>query len=163
MKFLLVSDTHSKTAPVVEWIEENKDLKIDLIIHLGDYDSDGDEIEKLTGIETRSVLGNNDYDRNSRPLTINLEACGHKILATHGHKYGVPYNFQRLYLLAKQEEADLVLFGHSHEFLFEEEDGIYFINPGSPSFPRGDGKKSIAILDLDQDGRMNLERILFEK
>ena len=49
----------------------------------------------------------------------------------HGHKYRVKLGIYSLLLRAKELNADIALFGHTHEKLLEKEDGIIILNPGS--------------------------------
>ncbi len=69
----------------------------------------------------------------------------------HGHQYGVKMSLQSLYYRAKEKEADIVLFGHTHVPCCEQEDGIWLINPGSPSRPRLAGKGSYALIDIKEN------------
>ena len=48
---------------------------------------------------------------------LNLE--GHRILLTHGHRYGVKNGLGGLLNRAAQEGADIVLFGHTHQPMTE--------------------------------------------
>ena len=50
---------------------------------------------------------------------------------THGHLYNVIFGMDRLYYLAKENNCNLVLYGHTHIQKMEEHDGIIFLNPGS--------------------------------
>ncbi len=52
-------------------------------------------------------------------------------MCTHGHKYGVKSGRGRLYQAAVEKEAQLVLFGHTHEAEEFTMEGIRFFNPGS--------------------------------
>ena len=59
------------------------------------------------------------------------------ILITHGHRFGVNNGLLKLELLAQQENANLVFFGHTHQLGAEEIKGKIFLNPWSISQPRG--------------------------
>ncbi len=56
-------------------------------------------------------------------------------------------------LWAKREKADIVLFGHTHVAKTEYAEGVYFVNPGSPSCPR-EGRPSYAVIDIEENGIM---------
>ena len=62
---------------------------------------------------------------------------GLKILYTHGHLYEVKKGMFKLSRKAMDENASIVLFGHTHERFCAEQDGILYFNPGSISVPRG--------------------------
>lgn len=57
----------------------------------------------------------------------------HRILVTHGHKYGVPHpDSRRLADRAALWDADLVIFGHTHRFAdkYENSGRCRILNPG---------------------------------
>ena len=60
-----------------------------------------------------------------------IDIDGVKVFYTHGHDYGVKSDLTKLYFKAKSLGVNVVLFGHTHEKLILEKDGILFINPGS--------------------------------
>lgn len=149
VEIFVVSDTHGR---IEDFINYSKKLdKPDLIIHLGDYVEDGFEIKERMGIETIIVKGNCDFLINGNIneeeiLTLNEK----RIFITHGHRYNVKMDILDLFYRAKEEMADLVLFGHTHAPLISEEGGILFMNPGSPSLPRGLIDKSFGFLDIEE-------------
>ena len=61
------------------------------------------------------------------------------------------------YELTEDEDADFVIYGHTHVFSHYERHGKVYINPGTAGQDRGDGK-SMAVLTLKEDG-YKLERI----
>lgn len=147
MKIFVVSDTHGSTRELIN--KMNSLEKPDLIIHLGDYIEDGVKIEKKTGIKTVIVKGNGDYFHSEYNEDEILNINGKTIFITHGHNYGVRYSIDNLFYKAKEVNADLVLFGHTHVSTFFEEDGIIVMNPGSASMPRGfNRKKTFGIIEI---------------
>ena len=77
-----------------------------------------------------AVKGNCDFVGEEEKI-IQLE--GFKILLTHGHLYGVKSGYLRLIYRAKELGCDIVIFGHTHQPLIMQEDGILFLNPGTCS------------------------------
>ena len=59
------------------------------------------------------------------------EKTGKKIFITHGHLYNVKYTLNNLYYAAREKNADIVCFGHTHNPMSEYVDGLYVLNPGS--------------------------------
>ncbi len=155
MKIAIISDTHGSINNVVEKI---KQLNIDVIIHLGDFSDDGRDIGYLTEHITYVVKGNNDYLAATDSENIFINLGGVDFFITHGHRYSVYRGVNRLVEKAKTVGAKIALYGHTHVFNEEIVDGVWVINPGSPSYPRYGDDKSFAILDLDI---MELERIKF--
>lgn len=141
----VVSDTHMDKVAIEKISQILKDT--DMIIHLGDNVKDVQEIKKYYKNKIISVRGNCDF-RSDAPFELLEEIDGNKILITHGHNYDVKYSELRLMYRAKEVGANIVLFGHTHVSKIQYEEGIWFINPGSPSLPRKGGK-SIALIDIN--------------
>jgi putative phosphoesterase len=55
-----------------------------------------------------------------------------------------------LHYRAREVEADIVCFGHSHILGAEMIEGILFINPGSILLPRERSEKTYIILDVHE-------------
>ncbi|MDO5755624.1 MAG: metallophosphoesterase [Tissierellia bacterium] len=153
MKIAIISDTHGSIESVISSLKEQK---IDLILHLGDYAVDGAKIQDRINIDTIIVRGNNDWG-SQEPLEQILEVRDHRVLMLHGHKYNVYFGTDRLYYHAKEEECDMVFYGHTHAYLDENNGDIRIVNPGSPSLPRGDGRRSYLIWNTEND---EIKRIL---
>ncbi len=148
MRIFVVSDTHGN---INDFIHVAKTLeRPDLIIHLGDYVEDGLEIEKQMGVEVVVVKGNCDFYApdfdDEKTITIENK----KIFITHGHKYNVKFDTSRIFYKGKEEDADLVLFGHTHYPELEEKDGTIILNPGSASLPRALNRRTFAIVDIGE-------------
>ncbi|MFD3158133.1 metallophosphoesterase [Haloimpatiens sp. FM7330] len=141
----VISDTHRQLTCISRIEEIFKD--VDLIIHLGDNVRDVEELSNHFKCKIINVRGNCDF--TSRVPSERIEIVnGKKILITHGDAYGVKYDLSRLRYRALEEEIDIVLFGHTHCSMAEYIEGIWYINPGSPSLPRN-GQKSVAILKIE--------------
>ena len=153
MKIAIISDTHGSIGNVIEEIKKHN---IDVILHLGDFSDDGRDIGKFTNIVTYVVKGNNDYLATTDDEELFINLGGKDFFITHGHRYSVYRGVNRLVDKAKIVGAKIALFGHTHVFFEGKIDGVWVINPGSPSYPRYGDDKSIAILDLN---KMELERI----
>lgn len=146
MKVLIVSDSHGMVSElgVVKKRHENE---VDLFLHCGDSELSANEAV-LDGYIT--VQGNCDYDDRYPTETIQ-EIAGKKIFLTHGHLYGVKSSINNLLYKAKEVEADIACFGHSHFLGMEVVDGVLFINPGSLRLPRGRAEQTYVILTIESD------------
>jgi len=148
MKIVVVSDTHGNNKEVIEKISEME--RPDLLFHLGDYIEDGIKICTALGIDTIMVKGNGDRGNRIYNEDELIEISGRKIFLTHGHRYDVRYGITNLYYKALELNVDMVLFGHTHVPINIEENGIIFMNPGSPSIPRTQSKaKTIGLIDIN--------------
>ncbi len=103
----------------------------DVILFLGDGVREAEILfQRFPQIMHSAVLGNNDIGCGGVQECI-LDLQGVRTLCTHGHKYGVKSGRGRLYQAAVEKEAQLVLFGHTHEAEEFTMEGIRFFNPGS--------------------------------
>lgn len=148
MKILVVSDTHGRMDNVIKYIVENK---IKHVIHLGDCVDDAEKIQEKTEVDLYYIRGNCDFYSTSIPEELILSFGNKRIFCTHGHKYGVKYTMDKLKTKAREVEADMALFGHTHVLVMEEIDGIVYFNPGSPSIPRTNKGKTVGILEIEGD------------
>lgn len=150
LKILVVSDTHSKNQEFIEKIRREE--KPDLLFHLGDYAKDGLIIAEALEINPIIVMGNGDHPSMGFKEEEVIEIKGKRILLTHGHKLKVSRNLDKIFYRAKEVQADLVLFGHTHVPIVEKIENIIFMNPGSPSFPREQFyKKTFAMVEIHED------------
>ena len=144
-KILVMSDTHGNYAMIAKAVRRFED--VDIIVHLGDYVRDAEMIRKLTDVKVYAVRGNCDLSAAAKS-EITFRADGKKILAVHGHKFNVKTSLLRLGLYALEKEADVALFGHTHdpaEYYFQ---GVLMYNPGSLGEPRGRAP-SVGIVTID--------------
>ena len=150
MRIIVVSDTHGNYSALEKVIERN--LSADIFVHLGDGERELDKIVmKYPQLDIRHVAGNCDYASLS-PSVMIIGAGDYKILATHGHNFGVKYSLDRFKEVAKENGATIAIFGHSHARLETHEDGIYFLNPGSAALPRDGSKPSYGFIDITNAG-----------
>ena len=67
--------------------------------------------------------------------------------------------------LAKAEEAQVLVFGHTHKPWIREHGGVLFVNCGSVGKPKdGDPRAAFAILEADEAGavRASIERVHYD-
>lgn len=146
MLIAVVSDTHRD----IYYIKKVRELikNADILIHLGDNVDDIEVLTKDFNGLVYAVKGNCDF-AGGFPSEQIIEVKGTKIFITHGHKYGVKYDLNNLYFKAREVEAKMALFGHTHTSQIEEECGIILMNPGSASMPRM-SKHSIGYIEIDE-------------
>lgn len=144
-KILIVSDSHG-SAELLEDIEKLHGHDADLMIHCGDSELAEDDTA-IKGF--KSVKGNCDFLGNF-PDDDTHVINGVKILVTHGHLYSVKTTLRNLFYKAKELQADIVCFGHSHILGAEMVDDVLFINPGSIRLPRVRKERTYVILELKE-------------
>ncbi|MGH2444096.1 MAG: metallophosphoesterase family protein [Chloroflexota bacterium] len=120
----------------------------DLIVHLGDFTNP----ELVVTLEEfgplKAVHGNNDSAEVRRmfPGKLRFDVDGRTVALVHGD-IGAP---TALEAARREQNADLVLFGHSHRPVVLEENGRMLLNPGSAMDRRWAPTKAFAIADIDE-------------
>lgn len=135
-KILVISDTHGNGKGVEKLsslIAEN-----DYVIHLGDGAGDMREISALYPEKVYVCGGNCDFFA-PYPSEGILDVESVRIFYCHGHRYGVKSGLDTLTAMAKQKGADVALYGHTHQGMIEERDGVILINPGTLRRSVGEG------------------------
>lgn len=126
MRIGLVSDTHGLLRP--ELFDALKG--VDHILHAGDI-GPAELIPELEAIAPlTAVWGNTDgWDVRERvPEVARVELGGVTAVVLHGHQMGSP---KPETAAAEYPDADLVVFGHSHQPAIRRIGEIWAVNPGS--------------------------------
>ncbi|MGM8213296.1 metallophosphoesterase family protein [Virgibacillus sp. W0430] len=139
-KVLIVSDSHGLTDELIMIRERHNWI---YTIHCGDSELPWNAPELS---DVFIVKGNCDIDDDFK-LEQELKIGGIKFFVTHGHLYGVKSDLMRLSYRAKECNAQVVCFGHSHIAGAVQEDNQLFINPGSIRQPRGRTEKTYALME----------------
>lgn len=144
MKIGIISDSHILTyenCKLPDWIKKAfKDVS--MIIHAGDVEHLGflESLKKLAHVY--SVRGNCDSSMLKTPEVISIDiGCGFLVAA---HKAEIAR-------MSINEHSRVMVYGHTHISLINEEDQLLVINPGSPTFPRGGLPASVAVLTVDKN------------
>ncbi len=159
LSLLVVSDTHGHAERLVTALGRTK---ADTVLFLGDGLHDLSILpEKIT---LRAVRGNCDWTHLSdAPLQRTEEIGGYRLFLTHGHKYGVKYGLDAAIAAAVADDADVLLYGHTHVPYertllpgscigsMQLTKPLLVVCPGSLGQPH-DGKPSFATLTLAPGG-----------
>jgi putative phosphoesterase len=151
MRIVVISDSHKRTGVIDKILSSQTEAKH--VFFLGDNIDDIEDFEYLYPDKIfHSVCGNCDY--SSLAPSVGLEFIeGKRIFYTHGHLHSVKYGLTRLIETAKNNQYDIVLYGHTHIAKILYEEGIYIVNPGSCSKAR-EGRPSYAVIDITRQGIM---------
>ena len=146
MKLAIVSDTHGLLRPQV--VEHLKNA--DVILHGGDINKQTivDQLRQYAPLYI--VRGNNDKEW--------AEAIPHHLTFTlEGVNFFMVHN--RKEIPEDLSGVDVVVFGHSHQALLEEKDGILWLNPGSCGPRRFHQEISMMTAEIT-DGKIQVEKIV---
>ncbi len=150
MKVLIVSDTHGREQQLFNTLQRVS--PIDLLIHLGDYEGGEDYIREIAPCPTEMISGNNDFF-NGLPKEKMILLGKYYIMLTHGHRYGVNSGTYTVKEAARRNQADIVMFGHTHVPMIDLSDSVWAINPGSLALPRQHGRiPTFIIMEIDPKG-----------
>ena len=162
---LVFSDSHGRVSKILE--AYGKQIKKpDAVIFLGDGLRDISYCD--FEVPLLCVSGNCDvfstFGSVSAEEELIMTLGGKKIMMTHGDRYSVKSTLSRACLAAVRNEADILLFGHTHmafekylpegecEFGVNLKKPLYVMNPGSI----GGSPSSFGVIEITQDGRVLL-------
>lgn len=164
---LIVSDIHGRLQRLNELVEYRQKLlkssEVLNVIFLGDGLNDLFSCNKYDQIITHAVKGNCDVFVNFSPygeeipIYRTIVLGNYKIFMTHGHTLNVKYEKDELCRCASMQNADIVLFGHTHVPTLEYiekgsirgvDRNLTLFNPGS----LGDYEGSFGNLSLSDNG-----------
>ena len=161
---LVVSDSHGR-ADILRAIVERFGERCDALVFCGDGIGDlcacleaskkNKKLSKNFPPVVAFARGNGDYPdfpfgegEIKVPQHKFLKVAGMNVMITHGHAEGAYYGLGRMGQVAAENQADVVLYGHTHVASRKEEDLVHYINPGSCSHPRGGQKPCFAIVQI---------------
>lgn len=151
MRILVISDSHGRCGKIEKAIEEQPAATH--IFFLGDCVRDIEDYPFIYPNRTFHIVSGNCDGYSVYKSEDAIVLAGKKIFFTHGHNYSVKYGIQRLKNIAEIENADIVLYGHTHTAKTEYASGIYFVNPGALSSAR-EGRTGYAVIDIEENGIM---------
>ncbi len=170
MKIFVASDIHGDADICAKVLDKYREEGAERLLLLGDILYHGPRndlpsgyapkkvIEMLNNIkdELIAVRGNCDTEVDQMVLQFPILAdyiyiiSGETVIfCTHGHKF-TPDDHPYL------KEGSVFLSGHTHITIDETRDGIRYMNPGSPSIPKGGTLPSYIIIE---NGELTLKRL----
>ena len=149
-KILIISDTHRRCMGLKDVL--SRVGHVDMLIHLGDVETQEKLIEQMAGCPCIFVAGNNDYF-SRLPKEEEIWIGKYKVFLTHGHLYRVSMTTSLVREEALSRDCRIAMFGHTHRPLIERSPEITLINPGSLSYPRQEnGRGSYIMMEIDRFG-----------
>lgn len=146
MKLAILSDTHGLLRPEVL----TQLAQADVILHAGDVNRSAIAETLRHYAPLYLVRGNNDKDwAQALPHDLTFTLDGLTFYMVHNKKE-LPSNLDGI---------DVVIFGHSHKYVQQEQDGILWLNPGSCGPRRFHQEITMMMAELT-DGRLHIQKIL---
>ena len=132
----IISDTHGHLPHSVSPAFNG----VDLIIHAGDI-GDADILDALNKIApTIAVRGNMDFGQWAQPL------AAEEVIEINHLQLVVLHDIFRFKPKPGRAAADVVISGHTHRPLQEENKGVLYVNPGSAGYPKYGQPATVALL-----------------
>lgn len=146
MRLLITSDTHRDTNSLEKSIKEQP--KAEIVIHLGDIVDDVEIVKyKFPQKMFIQVKGNCDFN-SDLPLYKDFTLENTKFFITHGHIYNVKFDINSVCMAAREKNANILLFGHTHIPFETYEENLHIMNPGSLTGING----TYGIIDIEKNG-----------
>lgn len=148
MRIGLISDTHGLLRPQIFDLFAG----VNHILHAGDVGP----LDILTELEAiapvTAVHGNTDgWDVCERlPDVAELSLGGARVIVLHGDQFGSPVPTD---LATEYPNADLLVYGHTHQGRIEKVGDLLCVNPGSAGPRRFKLRPSVALAEIE-DGQV---------
>lgn len=147
----LISDTHGRLPDFAERALGG----VDAILHAGDVGSAIGVVWDLEAIAPlTAVMGNNHCDLpgyDFEPIAM-VTVAGKRIVIIHDFSDLGPI----------PAGVDVVVTGHTHRPRCEWHGAALVVNPGSPTSPRGGYAPSVAVLEIADDGGIEMRLVTEE-
>jgi uncharacterized protein len=159
LRVALIADTHFHVPGVALPPRCAEQIRgADLLLHAGDVSIEEslEEIGRL-GPPVRAVHGNVDSPQlqGRLPEVLSVELDG--VAITMLHDAG-PAGGRLKRMRARFPDSDVVVFGHSHMPLDEEDNGFRIFNPGSPTQRRRSPSHTMGVAEIS-NGQIDLRHV----
>lgn len=141
MKYIVVtSDSHGNTNALKDIALRYPDAFC--YLNLGDFCDSEEAISPFLAIK-----GNNDY--LPIPLQRIITIDNTRILMLHGHN--IFLSLSNLLAIAKRNNCNIILYGHTHILNYKIIDNVHIINPGAITYPRSEYGQTYALIYFNEN------------
>lgn len=167
-RIALISDTHGHiNQNIIDVIKT-----CDRVIHAGDI-CGAHVLSQLEDVCTQitAVTGNNDAPGlwaeeetnivSKIPAIAEIELPGGTLCIEHGHKHGM-HQPKHDSLRASHPHARVIVYGHTHIMVIDDETTPWVVNPGAAGTTRTNGGPSCMILTAYADREWDIEMLRFD-
>lgn len=128
MKILVLSDSHGNVDNMIRAVER---VQPQQVLHLGDCQRDLTALQAaFPGMPMEGVPGNCDWGSCDQPERL-LELGGVRVFMLHGHTRNVKSSPMAAMYAAREYGAQVLLFGHTHVPLVDNDGTLLTLNPGA--------------------------------
>ena len=168
LRILIASDIHGRLLAAKRLERVINDLKPERILLLGDFLYNGPRngvpadydpmgtvaILNKYAASVIAVRGNCDSRVDEALLRFTMQDS--KVVYLNGFRCDLIHGDLLTSELLEVERGDLLIYGHTHVPVLKKSDGVFYINPGSISFPKEGYPASYAVMD---GGHVELRRL----
>ncbi|SMN14591.1 phosphodiesterase, MJ0936 family [uncultured Candidatus Thioglobus sp.] len=143
IKIGILSDTHGFIhTHIIELIAQ-----CDIAIHAGDIVDDTTLLALKPRRRLIAIQGNNDAHLTHLKKVEKIDLPGGIIYADHGHMHGnkTPSHDS---LKNTYPDAKMIVYGHTHKQIIEQDSSPWFVNPGAAGETRNHGGSKCLILTI---------------
>lgn len=167
VRVAIISDTHGYIDPQVIDVIRG----CDQVIHAGDI-CGAHVLAQLNQITSRvtAVAGNNDASGlwpveethvvNALPMVAHVQLPGGELVVEHGHRHGMQQP-DHASLRHTHARARVIVYGHTHRMLVDNDTTPWVINPGAAGQTRTRGGASCLILTASASNPWEVEMLRF--
>ena len=145
MQVLIVADVHGNDGALFTALADCPQARVVFCLGDGLREYEAAQMNER-GRDFCIVRGNCDFASGDVSATAVRDIEGHRVLCMHGHLHGVKQSLLRAEYTAREQGADILLFGHTHVPYGKVHDGLYLCNPGSLGY---DGWYAVAEITRD--------------
>lgn len=169
MKILVFSDIHGRKTVMNKISQIIETIKPDELFLLGDYlyngprngvpdDYDGMAVsDAIRPFLNRSIFVRGNCDAKVDEMVLGVPLPLKAIVFRNGHRCVLAHGDETDSSFLDLKEGDIFFSGHTHIQVLKKENGIVYINPGSPSFPKGGNEASFALFE---EGKIEIRRLV---
>lgn len=150
-EIIIASDTHGRSEYLTKL--EQAYPHADLFIHCGDLEDNASHYNRWI-----FVRGNNDFDFDLDDYKI-LNVEGVRMYIFHSHRLPYYNREKSLVQLAKENDCQMIIYGHTHMTMAQKMNGVWLINPGSMTYPRDGQSPCYARMVIEDIDHIEIELI----
>lgn len=157
LKIGILSDTHGFIHPhIINLFDQ-----CDIVVHAGDIVDDETLCLLRPKHQIVAVQGNNDQHLTELKTTESLELPGGTLVVNHGHLFGHKQPSHDS-LREAYPEVKMIVYGHTHKQLIEQDQTPWVVNPGAAGLTRNHGSSKCLLLTINAEQNWHVEPYNFK-
>ena len=159
MRAIIVADLHGRLNVATKLAELFDAMDPDRIILLGDLlyngprngvpdDYDPMKVCEILNRYAKKVIGiRGNCDSRVDEALLRFKLVDSQVVYINSFRCDLIHGDLLTSNLLHVQRGDILMYGHTHVPMLKKEDGVIYVNPGSPSFPKHGSKATYAVFD----------------